>query len=241
MSPETQHAWSGFLAIAKSPRLGGAQVRSPEMSASAILPARPRRLARVVVITCAVFLAGCGGDGGGGPKVRTYDQIIAGGWAAFGRSDYYTALAEFKTAVPMDTTRAEGYDGAGWSYALLDSLTQSRGSLILSLERDPTLADALVCLAAVYRDLPDLAAAVASAQQALALDPEFVFEHRTSYDWRDVRLILAECYYAMADYESAYLQVRELDAEFELDPGDEQFAHLLLLKIEQLVSTYGGI
>jgi tetratricopeptide (TPR) repeat protein len=167
--------------------------------------------------------------------------VIQAAWAAFQRSEYHTALSEFKTAVAMDTTKAEGYDGKGWSYALLDSLSESCEALLECLERDPTRVDPLVCLAAVYRDLPDLDAAIENAQQALALEPTFVFHRRSSYDWRDLRLILAECFYALADYELAYAEVRELDSSFEIDPADEDYAELLLLKIEELVSLYGGL
>lgn len=211
------------------------------MSTHPVLRNRLLCPAPAVLLACLMPLAGCGDDGGGAPKIRTYDEIIQAGWAAFQRSEYHNALSEFNTAVSMDTTKAEGYDGKGWSYALLDSLDESCGALLKCLDRDPTRVDPLVCLAAVYRDLPDLDAAISSAQQALALEPEFVFQHRSSYDWRDVRVILAECYYAMADYQSAYLEVRELDPGFELDPADEDFAELLLLQIEELVSTYGGI
>jgi tetratricopeptide (TPR) repeat protein len=173
--------------------------------------------------------------------VRTYDEIIQSGWAAFQRSEYHAALSEFKAAVAMDTTRAQGYDGKGWSYALLDSLEESTEALQVCLERDPDLVDPLVCLAAVYSDLPDYNKAISNAQQALVLEPSFVFQHRASYDWRDIRLILAECYYATAEYASAHSEVMELDPLFDLDPGSERYAELLLKKIEELVSTYGGI
>jgi tetratricopeptide (TPR) repeat protein len=184
---------------------------------------------------------GCGTDEPSKPPVRTYDEIVQAGWHAFQTSEYGSALSEFRAAVALDSTRAEGYDGAAWSYSFLDSLDAAIAAFAMCLERDPSLVDPLVGLAAVYRDVPDFEAAVDFAEQALELDDAFVFEHRTSCDWRDIRLILAECHYAQGQFEDAYEEVRVLDATFHLDPGSDTYARDLLNKIEELVAVHGGV
>jgi tetratricopeptide (TPR) repeat protein len=194
-----------------------------------------------LTLTLCALMMGCGGGEGPGPAPVTYESKIAAGWQAFSQSQYHSALNEFKTAVEIDSSRAEGFDGSGWSYALLDSLQESLLAFYSVVSRDTTLVDSYVGMAAVSLGIPDYELAKVYASYALAQAPDFVFEHRARYDWRDLHLILAECYYATADYSSALAEVQVLDPTFEPDPLEENYLELLLLKIEALVAVYGGI
>jgi hypothetical protein len=110
-----------------------------------------------------------------------------------------------------------------------------------AISSESTYVDAYVGLAAVAADIPDYCyLSIHYASQALVMDPDFVFEHRAAYDWRDLHLILAECYYATAEYDSALAHAQTLDPGFAPDTQGEDYLELLLLKIEELVAVYGG-
>jgi tetratricopeptide (TPR) repeat protein len=198
-------------------------------------------LSVLVAATLCGAIAGCGGGEGPGPAPVTYESKIEAGWRAFGENNYNSALSEFKAAVEMNPERVEGFDGSGWSYALLDSLEESMSSFDGAASRDTTLIDPLMGRAAAALGLSWYDYAITDASRALSKDPRFVFERRTSYDWRDLHLILAECYYATADYDSALAHSQALDPQFDPDPLAEDYLELLLLEIEALVAVHGGI
>jgi tetratricopeptide (TPR) repeat protein len=194
----------------------------------------------LAVALCAL-IAGCGGGEGPGPEPVTYEGKVAAGWQFFTQSQYHEALTEFYAALEIDTFPPDAYSGLGWSYALLDSLQYAQGAFFNAISSESTHVDAYVGMAAVTADIPHYCnLSIHYASQALVLDPDFVFEHRASYDWRDVHLILAECFYSTAEYDSALAHARALDPELDLDPQAEDYLELLLLKIEELVAVHGG-
>lgn len=198
--------------------------------------------AMAIAATASIILsAGCGDGKSSKPVVRTYEEMIETGWEDFRAGDYNSALVEFKFALSLDVTRYEAFSGVGWSYAMIDSFYPSRYALLECLERNPVLVDPLIGLAAIYRDLPDFRMAVDYCRQALLADPDFEFQHQPRFDWKDIMLILAECYFALGQYDLAYAEIQALDPEVDLDPAAESFNSDLLQEIEALVSIYGGI
>jgi len=72
-----------------------------------------------VLAASLILVAGCYEGGVTQPPVSGYDGFIADGWAAFEAGSYDSAMVHFQAAIDMDTTRPEGFLGAGWCTILL--------------------------------------------------------------------------------------------------------------------------
>jgi tetratricopeptide (TPR) repeat protein len=209
-----------------------------------------------------VMAFGCGGDNGGGPT-DTAASLTAQGWTRFEKGEYMEAIDKFNQALGKDADYADAYNGLGWSYAKLDTLNKALLSFGECLTRDDELTEGHAGCAPVYRDFEIEGAlfgaahplafgtahfdsAIAFASEALSQDSEFEFSHGTSFDWRDLRIIIAQSYFAKGktDPEDYFLlakaQVDILNPGNDLDPESDTFVAELAEEIERLESEYGG-
>lgn len=203
-----------------------------------------KRVSRVALgMLLPLFVAwGCLESTSKGPP--SYLDLVESGWTAFEYDDFGDAALTFLSAVALDTTRYEAFDGLGWSLAMIDSLAFADASLTATIERHSTLADAFAGRAAVRRDLyPDsLELAVTDAETALELAPDFVFGHNLAYDWHDIRLILAQALFGLTRFSDVEVQILILDPSFSPPaPTAEDYVGSLLAKLQQLESQYGGL
>jgi tetratricopeptide (TPR) repeat protein len=201
-----------------------------------------KALASVICFACLLMVLGCGGDGGGGPS-DTAASLTAAGWALFEKGEYEAAITKFNQALGLDATYSDAYNGLGWSDAKLDSLGRALDSFGECLVFDNMLADAYAGCAPVYRDYETEPAhfdsAIASAGHALSIAAAYSFSHDTSFDWHDLRLIMAQSHYGLGEFLDAYDQVIELGGTV-LDPESETFVEDLAAEIEDLEALYGG-
>jgi tetratricopeptide (TPR) repeat protein len=167
--------------------------------------------------------------------------LVELGWAAFGADQFNTAEELFSQAIAEDATNHEAHNGKGWALLRLDGLATAIVSFDAALNNGFAGADPHVGKAILLRDLPPVnyAAAVAAANTALSIDSDFVFAHDEELDWKDVRLILAQCYYATGQYNEANNQVVLLGGT-EQDPNSPTFVEDLLAEIQALGELIGG-
>ena len=79
--------------------------------------------------------------------------------------------------------------------------------------------------------------AIPAAEKAISLGgEEYVFEWIIEVRTRNLRLLMAECYYALGEYTDAQAQIDLLEPENELDPNSNEYIKDLLLEIERLRS-----
>jgi tetratricopeptide (TPR) repeat protein len=87
----------------------------------------------------------------------------------------------------------------------------------------------------VYLAQNEYEAAIAAADEALLLGGEdYVFSHIPDVQTRSLRLLIAECYYAMGQYGDAQAQIDILEPDNELDQNSRTYEEDLLLEIERL-------
>jgi tetratricopeptide (TPR) repeat protein len=196
----------------------------------------------VACLACLLTAFGCGGDGGGGPS-DTAASLTAAGWALFETGEYEAAITKFNQALGLDATYSDAYNGLGWSNAKLDSLGTALNNFGECLIFNNTLADAYAGCAPVYRDYETEPAhfdsAIAAASEALTLEDEYSFSHDTSFDWRDLHLIIAQSHYGLGEFLDAYSHVIALGG-VTLDPESDTFVEDLAAEIERLEGLYGG-
>lgn len=189
--------------------------------------------AALLLVTATVLFSGCG-DKGNGPSEE--DGLVSQGWAKFERGQFDEALSTFEEAAGGDTERGEAYNGMGWCYMQIDSLQAGLDAFDLALAEGLGTADPRAGKALIYRDLtpPNYQGAIDWAYDALRKDVHFVFPHDTSLDWKDLRLVRAQSYFALAKYLSAKFEVDILNPENGLNPGSATFVENLLAEIQRL-------
>lgn len=172
--------------------------------------------------------------------LKDYAILISEGWTEFEGANYSIAETSFSDALEKQPTGAQATHGLAWAQALQDELETAATTFQTAITRGTTSADPLAGLAAVYRDIPDFDLAVENALAALALDADYQFAHNASFDYNDLHLILAQCYYAQAEYTLAQAQVDVLNPLNSLNPTNPTYVNNLLLEIESLGDIHGG-
>ncbi len=201
-----------------------------------------RRLICMACLFSILVAPGCGGDDGGGPG-DTAASLTASGWALFEQGEYEQAMDKFHQALGLDDEYADAYNGMGWSRAKTDSLATALWNFGMCVMNDPDLTEGYAGCAPVYRDYDTEPAhfdsAIAFANTALTQESAFEFSHDEEFDWRDLRLIMAQSYYGLGEFLSAKSQVDALGG-VSLDPGSATFVEDLGAEIERLEGIYGG-
>ena len=164
-------------------------------------------------LLCFVFLC-CGGGGSspsGGSKSTDPPSVdlVASGWEAFETGDMDEARLDFLSALDEDPVPEDTHNGLGWTYALLDSLLPAFDHFQTAIGESPADPEPLAGLALILYELPDpdYIGAINTASAALALDARFLFDHDSGLDWVDLRLILAQSYFAITHYSEAAAQL----------------------------------
>jgi tetratricopeptide (TPR) repeat protein len=189
----------------------------------------------VGLLSSVALIPGCGGGGGGGPDAAS---LTAEGWELYEDGDYEGAIGKFDAAIDLDANYRDAYNGLGWSYGKLDSLADAVASFDLCISKGDTRPDPYAGKAAVCRDLdpPEFEDAIDAAATALSKDSDFEFEHYEDFDWRDLRIIKAQCYFALLEYSQAVAEIDTLGGN-DVDPDDPE---AIAAEIERLEDLYGG-
>ena len=220
----------------------------PRPGARVFRPGSAGAVTAVLAITLAGLAAGCGGGGAGTTQPPPVDPIVAG-WTAFESGDFAGARGHFAEAVAADPTSADAKDGLGWSLLFIapgatgadDSLLAAVSDFDGAISLAPSSPDAYAGRAAAERGLAAVASshdslAIVSADAALGLSPAFQFAHRTSIDWKDLRLIIADAAFARGDYTRTNTEVVNLGGTA-IDPGAPNFADDMLAQLETLTGV----
>ena len=172
---------------------------------------------------------------------------VSKSWGLFGSGQYQLAAIEFRNALDLDVQRLwpEAYIGLGWSLAMQDSLVKAISNFSTALQKTPkTAKDSLNTLAGLglaYRDVtpPNFTLVRDNVLKALAIDPLFVFEHKTSINAADLEAVLAEAYFNLGQDS---LAASIADPGGTLDPAAENYQSQLLTRIDSMIalSREGG-
>jgi len=172
----------------------------------------------------------------------SYFQEVGRAWSFFEQRNYTLAAASFREAVAIDAegSQVEAQIGLAWSLAMQDSLDKALTNYQAALLRNPAspvpLIYVLSGLSFTYRDItpPDNEAVRDNARAALALDENFVFEHKKSINAQDLKAVLAEAYFNLEEYDSAAVIV---DPAGTLDSTAQDYLQKLLSKINLFISV----
>ena len=177
---------------------------------------------------------------------KTTDIIsaISDGWDAFENSDYSGSSSQFQIAINFanthesyDSLNAEATVGQGWALSFERNYYGGYYDFSTSLDKfnasisDNTRLDALAGKAIAGRLVNEYGNAIDAAIDLLSRKADYQFSHKTSVDYKDVRMSLIQSYYNTGMFTEAATQMDLLDpanAPHSTDPS------LLLAAIQAL-------
>ena len=211
------------------------------------------RIGSLLVMPILLALtSNCGKSKKGTEPEVSAEELAGEGWGLFESDDFSDAKAKFGQAIAKDTAYADAYNGRGWCNAFIDLEDEAISDFDAANIKGLSKPDAYAGLAAIYVGDQEFQSATANAKSALSMDPTYQFSHRTSIDYLDLHLILAQAYYGLGgEYlDSAQQEVDYLNPGNNLNPADpltwvvggvtyHTYAEALLKEIQRLEESIG--
>lgn len=186
----------------------------------------------LLTILAVVVIAGCAGKGAGPEK--TAEELTAEGWEVYKGQTYEEVLDLFNQAVEKNPGYPEAYNGLGWANAKLNRLSAAVTNFSQCLSLDHQNLNAKAGLAFVYNAQNRYSESVIEAKEVLEVDPGWVFPYDSTLDSGDLHLLLAQDYYAQAEFEKSLAEVRVLNGEFTAAVNTPEGRTDLAAEIERL-------
>lgn len=183
-----------------------------------------------LLLICMVI--SCGKDSSTKPETE-----INSAWEAFEKGKYDRALQLFQEAIAKDQSDADSYNGLGWTYARLGQLEESETNFFNCLILDMYYVDAGVGLAFIYNAQNEYELSIDVISQVLEFTTAWTFKHDKSLDIKDIYMLYAENYFAIAKYMKCMEQVQVLNANFSADINSQAGIAELAAEIERLRDT----
>jgi tetratricopeptide (TPR) repeat protein len=181
---------------------------------------RRMRLILVAGIAAAGLLGpSCGDDGTPGPNAVDLNEA---GWASYAAGDVAGARQSFSRALETQGGLMEARLGLAWCEARQGDCQEAIDDYDAVIESGQHTEDAYAGRAAAALAIWDHPLAVASAGNTLARNPAYAFERYPAFEWRDLRLIVAQACFALAEYAYAQAEVDIIDPDNGLDEGDPE-------------------
>jgi tetratricopeptide (TPR) repeat protein len=195
-----------------------------------------KRLVLLMVILMGALLFYLSCEEKGVEKV-TASELISKGWLKFEGGDLSGAGSDFSAALSISTIPGDSggaYLGLGWA-----ELRQSHGglaenNLVKYLLLAPGDNDGRAGLAFAYLAQEKFQSAIDTANAVLSSSSTWSFSHDPSINHLDLRLLLAQSYYELADFEASLGIVQYFDPDFNVDPNTHEGRIALAEKIDSL-------
>lgn len=201
-------------------------------------------LSLTTMTVVVLMLAGCGKKAT--EPEKSVDELLSSGWSAFSQGSFSSALNYFNQVLSQNAGHPDALNGKGWCQGILGDRPGALSSFNAGLAVAPTNNSLRAGLAFTLAALDSSLQAVAQDSTVLGADSLWSLGHRYVMswdylmDWRDLRVLLAEEYFAMGRFSESLAQVKKLDpsvsvgSDFSL--AENQAA--LLVEIERLSVIY---
>ncbi len=166
------------------------------------------------------------------------NQYINQGWEAFKNHEYQTALDKFTEALRMDSSIVDAYNGAGWSSGKLNLLDEAVKYFLICKSKPNSSLDINAGLSIVYNAQKKYNSSITEAGIVFRGNLDWVFSRDTSINKYDLRIVLAENYYALGSFEICLEQVKMLNLTFSVNYQTMEGQTILAHEIERLRNLY---
>ncbi len=153
--------------------------------------------------TAVLLMAGCSSDKPTPPPPPfDVEGSLVKAWGHFSSSNYDDGEELFSKVIKSSESNAEAYLGRGWCYAFIGEKDSAFNDLWVAITYDTHneyTIDANMGIAAVVRDCPGytdyLTQAIDRANAVIDADSTYVFSRKSSIDYKDAHLIIAQSYF----------------------------------------------
>jgi hypothetical protein len=156
-----------------------------------------------------------------GVKKITASELVQQGWPKFEARNFAGAESDFSAAISISTNATDSSGallGLGWSQLRQNAGGLAEKSFIKYLSLTTGSIDGRAGLAFAYHTTQEFRESIDTANVVLLSNPNWAFNHDNSIDSTDLHLLLAQCYYLSAIFDSSLIQVREYyDPNFWVD------------------------
>jgi len=158
----------------------------------------------------------------GDATINQITSLIQSGWQSFSSKNYNDAFSKFDQAVSLartssryDSLQAEAECGRGWSRAYNRDFSLAKNDLLNSLAHQSVSSsvslNSKAGLALVHHALNEFSSAIQRALEVLNSNPNYVFQYDSRVYHKRLRLVLAQSYYTLGDFQSAANQLDLID------------------------------
>ena len=158
-------------------------------------------------------------DNGGDPEV-TAEELINSGWVKFEAGEYSSAVSDFNSAIAEDASALEAYSGIGWSQIRLDQIDDAETNYLIALNGNYAGKEVLAGLAAISLAIEEYTTAIGYGESILNIDPDWVFEHDNSIDYKDVWFVVAIAYFHEGDFAEVEFAIQNIDSAYSISEND---------------------
>jgi tetratricopeptide (TPR) repeat protein len=181
---------------------------------------RMKRIVAFIIVSLLIIVLGCPDFPRLGPAT------VERAWTYYEDGEYDKAILEFEDVIDAEPDNAEVYNGLGWRYGIICSLSLSVAYFDPALQLQSTLIS--------YADIPDDQNSVLSATELIQRDSLYFFGHDNDITWHDVRLVKAKSLCNLGDFSGALTEVQALNSSFTCDVSTAAGRRALLQEIERL-------
>ena len=171
----------------------------------------------ILIIVTLSFLS-C--EDNGGEPVGSAEELISSGWVKFEAGDYTSAVNDFNSALSKNASAFEAYSGIGWSQIRLDQIDDAEANYLTALNGNYAGKELLAGLAAISLATEEYTTAIGYAESILNIDPDWVFEHDNTIDFKDVWFVVAIAYFHEGDFAEVEAAILKIDSTYSISEND---------------------
>ncbi|KPK76757.1 MAG: hypothetical protein AMJ89_03620 [candidate division Zixibacteria bacterium SM23_73] len=179
-----------------------------------------KRLFLLIVILTGTFLFYLSCEEKGVDKV-TAGELIKKGWLKFEAGNFADARSDLSAALSISTNATDSsgaFLGLGWAQLRGNQAGLAKNSFVEYLYLSPGSDDGRAGLAFAYWGQEKFQSAIDTANAALSSNSTWSFGHDPSINHLDLRLLLAQSYYELANFSRSLEIVQQyFDQSFNVD------------------------
>ena len=172
----------------------------------------------IILIIVTLSLISCE-DNGSEPEA-TAGELINSGWLKFEAGEYSSAVSDFNSAITKDASAFEAYSGIGWSQIRLDQIDDAETNYLTALNGNYAGKELLAGLAAISLANEEYTTAIGFAESILNIDPDWIFEHDNTIDFKDVWFVVALAYFHEGDFAEVEAAILKIDSTYSILEND---------------------
>ena len=195
---------------------------------------------KYLFILFCVLIASCS-DSGSGTDNELDENSLQKAIEALQSQNYDTAIEKFNDAIEDESveTQALAYAGLGFTqmniYKLDDAFTSFETGLALNVDSAKNANLAGLCFIEFAKN-KSFSNAISHGNNLLERDSEFSLLFGLNIDFKDIRLVMAQSFYALKLYEDCLKEVQRLGKLSELNSSDENIETHLLNALKILIT-----